>query len=244
MTPAGADPGLGVPAGWQRLHPLTPVLRGYRLLGVIAVALTQESVRSLSARTAGYLLVAAIPFVGLIGYLSWRFTRYTVADGVLRLETGVLFRRSRQVPLARLQAVDVVRPLVARALGLAELRLEVVGRGKSEAPLSYLSEANAQLVRARLLAMAAGVAEDTPEPSEHVLVQVPGGVLAASIALGGPAITGALLVVGMVVLAVVHTDALVPVVLAMFPALLGTGGWPCAASSLSSGSRWPTPRTG
>jgi putative membrane protein len=209
---------------WQRLHPLTPVLRGYRLLGVLVVALTQESVRSLSARTAGYLLLGAIPFVGLVGYLSWRFTRYTVADGVLRLETGVLFRRSRQVPLARLQAVDVVRPLFARALGLAELRLEVVGRGKSEAPLSYLSEANAHLLRGRLLAMAAGVAEDTPEPTELVLVQVPGGVLAVSIALGGPAITGTLLLIAVAVLAVVRTDLLLPVVVPMFPLLLGTGG--------------------
>ncbi len=52
----------------------------------------------------------------------------------------MLFRRSRRVRLDRLQAVDVVRPLVARALGLAELRLEVAGGSSSEAPLAYLSE--------------------------------------------------------------------------------------------------------
>src|SRR5665811_2162458 len=123
---------------WERLHPLTPLLRGYRVIGVLAVGLTQESVRSMPARVAAYLLLGAIPLAALYGFLSWRFTRFTIAEGNLRLETGVLFRRSRRVPLERLQAVDIVRPLFARALGLAELRLEVVGGGRTEAPLTYL----------------------------------------------------------------------------------------------------------
>ncbi len=33
----------------------------------------------------------------------------------------------------------MVRPLLAQLTGLAELRLEVVGGGKTEAPLAYLS---------------------------------------------------------------------------------------------------------
>ena len=42
--------------------------------------------------------------------------------------------------LARVQAVDVVKPFYARVLGLAELRLEVVGGGggDAEAPLAFL----------------------------------------------------------------------------------------------------------
>ena len=72
--------------------------------------------------------------------------------------------------LDRLQAVDVVRPLVARALGLAELRLEVAGGSSSEAPLAYLSEAAAQRLRAELLARAAGLHHETPEAPEVVLL--------------------------------------------------------------------------
>ena len=89
----------------------------------------------------------------------------------------MLFRRSRRVRLDRLQAVDVVRPLVARALGLAELRLEVAGGSSSEAPLAYLSEAAAQQLRAELLARAAGLHHDTPEAPEAVLLEVPLGRL-------------------------------------------------------------------
>ena len=118
-------------------------------------------------------ILASIPVALVYGYLSWRFTHYLIDGGDLRLETGVLFRRSRRVRLDRLQAVDVVRPLIARALGLAELRLEVAGGSSAEAPLAYLSEPAAQALRAELLARAAGLSSDTPEAPEAVLVTVP-----------------------------------------------------------------------
>lgn len=221
VAPAAGRPG----EGWRRLHPLTPLLRGYRVLAVLAAALAQETVRSPGARTAtGLALLAAIPFVLAYGLLAWRFTRYQIAEGDLRVETGVLMRRSRRVPLARLQAVDVVRPLLARALGLAELRLEVVGHGKTEAPLAYLTESEAQLLRGRLLALAAGVTEDAAEAPEAVLVQVPTGALATSIALGAPAIIGSLLVVAAIVAAWLAPRALLGVAVSAFPVLLGTGG--------------------
>jgi putative membrane protein len=37
-------------------------------------------------------------------------------------------RDSRQLPVARIQAVDVARPFLARALGLAELRVRLAGQ--------------------------------------------------------------------------------------------------------------------
>src|SRR5204863_420924 len=92
------------------------------------------------------------------GPLDRRFGLATV-----QLRPRVLRNRAGRVRLDRLEAVDVVRPLVARALGLAELRLEVAGGGSSEAPLAYLSEDAAQRLRAELLARAAGLHHSTPE---------------------------------------------------------------------------------
>ncbi len=104
----------------------------------------------------------------LVGWVSWRTTRYRLADGELQVDSGVLVQRARRVPLARVQSVDVVRPLVARLLGLAELRLEVVGGSGTEAPLSYLTEPDAQLLRAALLLAGGGSAvtrRDAPPTS-------------------------------------------------------------------------------
>jgi len=159
--------------GFRRLHPLTPVLRGWKVFAAVAVVATQQlyGEADLSWLLAG--VAASIPVAVVYGFLSWRFTHFRIDDEDLRLETGVLFRRSRRVRLDRLQAVDVVRPLVARALGLAELRLEVAGGSSSEAPLAYLSEPAAQRLRAELLARAAGLGHDTPEAPEAVLLKVP-----------------------------------------------------------------------
>jgi len=49
----------------------------------------------------------------------------------LRIETGLLRRDARQLPLARIQAVDVVRPFLARLVGLAELRVRLAGSSRS-----------------------------------------------------------------------------------------------------------------
>jgi putative membrane protein len=161
-------------SAFHRLHPLTPVLRGWKVFAAAVVIATQQlTVGDLRWTWLVLGILVSIPLGIAYGYVSWRTTRYRIDSEDLRLETGVLFRRSRRVRLDRLQAVDVVRPLVARALGLAELRLEVAGGSSSEASLTYLGEAAAQQLRAELLARAAGLHHDTPEAPELVLVKVP-----------------------------------------------------------------------
>ena len=93
----------------------------------------------------------------MYGFGSWLFTKYAIVGGDLRIETGLLFKRSRVVDLDRLESVDVVQPLVPRLLGLAEVRLEVAGGSSTEAPLAYLAVADARELKARLLALRVGV---------------------------------------------------------------------------------------
>lgn len=162
--------------GFRRLHPLTPVLRGWKFFAAAVAIAVQQTFSGLSLGYVLLAIAASIPVGIAYGYISWRNTHFRIGPEDLRLETGVLFKRSRRVRLDRLQAVDVVRPLVARALGLAELRLEVAGGSSSEAPLAYLSESAAHQLRAELLARAAGIdhgEESAPEAPERVLLTVP-----------------------------------------------------------------------
>ncbi|MDT7538425.1 MAG: putative rane protein [Actinomycetota bacterium] len=206
---------------WRRLHPLTPVLRGWRVLLVAVAAVGQQGIRQQDGFNPVYLGLGALAVTLLgtaLGFLSWRQTRYRVTATELQIDSGILQRRSRRVPLARLQTVDVVRPVVARVLGLAELRLEVVGGGKAEAPLAYLHEDEAQVLRGRLLAAAAGRADDvTAEAHEGVLVRVPTGTLVASVLLGTPLVATAVLVVVLIVAALAQSRAALPVVFAALP---------------------------
>lgn len=167
----------------RRLHPLTPVARGWKAMAVVVAIWGQHAARSPETRIG--LAVAGVVFVAALlwGWLSWVFTVYRIEADDLRIDSGVLFRRTRHVHLGRLQAVDVVRPFIARLLGLAELKLQVAGGESAEGSLAYLRETDAQALRAELLARAAGVRPDAGEAPEQPLVVVPMPVLIGSVLL-------------------------------------------------------------
>ncbi len=217
-----------VDEGWQRLHPLTPLLRGGRLVLLALALVGQQGLREASLGVLLVALAAGAPLAVLMGYVAWRAMRYRVTATELQVESGVLTKRSRRVPLARVQSIEVVRPLLARVLGLAELRLEVVGGGSAEAPLSFLSEDHAAALRTQLLHLAAGrsaAAQEAPPEPEHVLVVVPGGPLVASTLLGAPAVVAVLLLLAMGVTAAVDLTAVAGLVVGAVPVLFGVGSF-------------------
>ena len=108
-------------------------------------------------------------------------------------------------PLPRIQAIDVVRPFLARIVGLAELKIRLAGSSRSSGRLAYLPELAALDLRARLLAGHHGLDLSTPEPAEVPLASVPTGPLVAA-ALLAPA---ALLTIALAV-AIVFLMALSP----------------------------------
>lgn len=149
------------------MHPITPVVKGWKILVAVLAIIAynaadevQQIATLLGGRTWLVILAlfAVVVLVGL-GYsaLSWRVTRYAITDDAVHLRTGVVFRRQRQARLDRLQAVDVVQPLLARLLGFSELRLEVAGGAGSAVSLAFLRDAQAEQLRAELLTRAAGL---------------------------------------------------------------------------------------
>jgi putative membrane protein len=151
----------------KRLHPLSPILHGAKSIVVIVVALSWQTLSQIGLER--FALVVAVLAIGVVVFsvVGWLNTGYHVVGRELRIQDGLLWRRNRAIPLERLQSVELRRPLLAQLTGLAELRLEVVGGGKTEAPLAYLTVRDAATLRERLLALAgrtpgvaAGVAPD------------------------------------------------------------------------------------
>ena len=165
-------PRTALPAQWARLHALSPLLRSVRAVAALATVLGSRQLAPGQHQSAWVdLLVLAVAVVG--GVISWLVTRWRIHGSELQIETGFIRRQSVRVPLRRIQAVDVVRPLLARMLGLAEVRVVVAGQGSSHARLAYLTEDRASEVRASLLALAHGLHADTPEPAARPLMHVP-----------------------------------------------------------------------
>lgn len=224
---------------WSRVHPVTPAIKGWKVLVVLLAVAGQQvgtSVRGAQdvLREVGpWPFLAALAVALLVGFgyaaLAWRMTRYAVDEESVYLQTGVLFRQQRTARLDRIQAIDVVQPLLARITGLAELKIEVAGGSDSAVRLSFLREDAAQGLRNELLARAAGVefgTEDQPvapaAPEREVLV-VAAPRLVASLVRSPALVVLALGVVGAAVLAVTTREA--GAVLGAMPFVLGWGGF-------------------
>ena len=170
------------PDGWHRLHPLSPAVRAGRvLIAFVVVFLPTFLGGSGSGWDAAIHGIVLAVLVGL-GVVSWLVTRWRIEGNDLRIETGLIRRSSLRYPLSQVQAIDTVRPGLARIFGLSELRLRMGGTGGS-ARLAYLPAKHADTLRARLLALATGSHEDTPEPEARVLVVVPVGRALGSVLL-------------------------------------------------------------
>jgi putative membrane protein len=143
-------------ASWHRLHPLSPLVRtGRHLVGlgiVVLILIFANHSSGGSGNVIGDIVVVAVVLVA--GVISWLVTRWQVADGVLRIDTGLIRRDSRRFPLSQVQAIDVVQTGLARVLGLAELRLRMAGADSSGGRLACLPLADAERLRAQLLSMA------------------------------------------------------------------------------------------
>lgn len=212
------------PAHFRRLHPLTPLLRGWAWLAAAIVFGSQNAIASGDPRRFA-VIIPVVTILGFgFGFASWWFTRYGFDGDDLRIDSGIFQRRSRRVRMDRLQAVDIVRPLAGRLLGLSELRMEVAGGGQSEAPLAYLSVDDAVKLRAELLARSAGISADTPEAPERPVHEVPLDRLIGSTVLSGAFVFGVVFFVA--IAAVVATGSgrfVIAGMSGLVPGLIGVG---------------------
>ncbi|MEP6816133.1 MAG: PH domain-containing protein, partial [Marmoricola sp.] len=158
---------LDAPGGeFHRLSPLTPVARSAIFFVAAAYAggreLLQDRQFTGVAVAAAVILLAGAGF----GFASWYRTRFRITATELRIDTGVLNRRSRRVRLDRILEISVNQPFIARLLGLAELKIETATT-ESEVSLSYLTAREAHDVRRLLLDhRASAAAEATPPGAE------------------------------------------------------------------------------
>ncbi|WP_324649464.1 PH domain-containing protein [Georgenia sp. H159] len=236
---------------WRRVHKVTPVLNAWKVIVAIFAVLVWQNTQSIAQLwderssvdwtlvllIGGGVVLLLLAVLATYSVLSWRMMRYAVGRDAVFLHSGILFRQQRHARLNRIQAIDVVQPLLARLFGLAQLKIETAGGGGSSVVLAFLKEDEAQRLRREVLDRAAGRATATapdqpasdggPSPlrteavPERELLSVPTGRLVGSLLLSGSMIGFVLILVTFVVIAVVAGSA-APLV-GVLPGILGWG---------------------
>lgn len=187
--------------------------------------------------TAGHRLLAAGVVLAVIlgatlaGWVIWRVSRFRVDDTTLELRTGMLFRQHRQVRYDRIQAIDVVRPVLARLTGVSELRVQAAGGNDSGLRLAYLGQDRALELRERLVALAGRsdeeqAAHDGAPPElearrSGVVVRVPNLRVLQSTLYSGVTV---FVLVGVLGVAVALAHGVPGVLVSVGPVVLGTAG--------------------
>lgn len=125
----------------------------------------------------GFVVLVLILFAGS---LQWWFTRYHLDELSVHRRSGIFFKKERTIRLESVQSVDISRPLVARLLGISELRFEVADGSGEALHIKYVSREKATRLRraalqsisilraqggARGTGVGAGYRPDAPLPS-------------------------------------------------------------------------------
>lgn len=139
----------------RRLHPLVGVVRALRY-GVYGVTVPFFLI-SMAANVVDGLIGILFPTVilgGLAGvtYGALSYTRYTygIKSETFDVASGVVGRRTREIPHRRIQNVDVTRSFWQKLFGVATVRIETAGGGSTEALLAFVADREAKRLQQAL----------------------------------------------------------------------------------------------
>jgi putative membrane protein len=183
----------------RRTSPLAAlfwVFRGEQLRTLLPVALVAVT----SGRNVVLVLAGALVLGAAFGLLSWWRRAWSFADGVLRVDEGVLVRSERRIPVERIQHVELERRLRHQLFDLASVRVETAGGSGAELTLDAIRLTDAEAVRTAVLEhLRAPVAADgdegpslppPPAPPEVLVRLTPSRLLLAGIT--GPEVAAVL----------------------------------------------------
>jgi putative membrane protein len=155
----------------RRLHPAAIAIYSAQAFGNAAfplVVLVGATLLGGNVDTSGLMRSLMYGAIGvaisvLSGYVRWTTTTYSVSDDAIHHHTGFLGKRDTDIPLARVEAIDVHQGVLQRLFGVLAVEVQTGAAGKGgEISLPALTPAVVDELRAAR-PQAASVAEDAPE---------------------------------------------------------------------------------
>ena len=98
-------------------------------------------------------VVLFLPLLVIAGgyqYLYWKNYNFYFEGGDLKIESGVITKNKLDIPVRRIQDIDVKRGIFQRIFSIAQVNIKTAGGDVSKASLKYLEEDQAEEVRQEL----------------------------------------------------------------------------------------------
>ena len=89
----------------------------------------------------GLLIVSGVLFIPAVLRSTFRFftLRYRIEDAHLIVDQGIVFRKTRSIPVHRIQNIDLTQNVLHRIFKVAEVKIETASGTEAEAVLRVLS---------------------------------------------------------------------------------------------------------
>lgn len=146
----GQERGAGEPM--RRLHPMTLVQR--LLVSLPAVLVVVLPLRNPDANAwiyLGFLLLYGLFVIPVMIVQFVRF-RYQVTPKEIIIHRGVFTYRHRNIPIERIQNIEIEQSLLPRLLGTAKVKIETAGSADTEGVIEYVSLEEARRIRSTVQA--------------------------------------------------------------------------------------------
>ncbi len=124
---------------FNRLHPLTWVYNFFKNLPYFAITLYLGLYQNQREELI-YILITIILGIFIIpgNILKWYYFTFMISENEIILKSGVLSRKQRNIPIERIQNVNVKQDILQRILGIAKVEIETAGDIHTEAALEFV----------------------------------------------------------------------------------------------------------
>ncbi|MBZ6496716.1 PH domain-containing protein [Natrinema longum] len=140
----------------RKLHPASIAVRSLsRSLNTGLLFFVIGIVASPGGNGMDVLSILPLVAVGVVIGIVYEFAyyqrfRYELTGDTFDVTSGVISRRDRELPLGRVQNVDIRQNVLGRILGIAAVHVETAGGGQTEVSLQYVDEDEAHHLRRQL----------------------------------------------------------------------------------------------
>jgi putative membrane protein len=155
---------------------LSPLSVPYRVVerggSIVFTAVVLSSGASAAFGPAGGVVGVALVGLALLALIAYEVAyyqrfEYDLGAETLDIRSGVISRRNREIPIRRVQNVDISRNVVQRFLDIAAVDFETAGGSETEASLRFVDFEEAKRLQREIRRLKRGVEgseEGEPEP--------------------------------------------------------------------------------